>query len=80
VDDAQILQEIERLVREERALREREAKGEMADEAHARLASLEIGLDRAWDLLRQRRALREFGENPERAHARDATTLEHYEQ
>jgi hypothetical protein len=80
MDDAQILQQIETLVEEERKLRERAAKGEMADEAHARLASLEIGLDRAWDLLRQRRALREFGENPERAHARDATTVEHYEQ
>jgi Protein of unknown function (DUF2630) len=80
MDDAQLLQQIEGLVEEERELRERAGKGEMADEAHARLASLEIGLDRAWDLLRQRRALREFGENPERAHARDATTVEHYEQ
>jgi Protein of unknown function (DUF2630) len=80
MDDAQILQQIEKLVEEERNLRDRAAKGEMAGEAHARLASLEIDLDRAWDLLRQRRALREFGENPESAHARDATTVEHYEQ
>lgn len=80
MDDAQLLQQIEILVQEERELREGAAKGEMADEAHSRLASLEIGLDRAWDLLRQRRALREFGENPERAQARDATTVEHYEQ
>ncbi len=80
MDDAQLLQQIESLVQEERDLREGAAKGEMADEAHARLASLEIGLDRAWDLLRQRRALREFGEDPARAHARDATTVEHYEQ
>ena len=80
MDDAQILQQIEKLVEEERNLRERAAKSEMADEAHARLASLEIDLDRAWDLLRQRRALREFGEDPESAHARDATTVEHYEQ
>ncbi len=80
MDDAQILQQIETLVEEERALRERAGGGEMADEAHARLASLEISLDKAWDLLRQRRALREFGENPDRAHSRDATTVEHYEQ
>ena len=80
MDDAQILQQIEKLVEEERTLRERAADGEMSDDAHARLASLEIGLDRAWDLLRQRRALREFGSNPDRAHARDATTVEHYEQ
>jgi hypothetical protein len=80
MDDAQILQQIETLVEEERELRERAARGEMADEAHARLALLEIGLDQCWDLLRQRRALREFGENPGSAHTRDATTVEHYEQ
>jgi Protein of unknown function (DUF2630) len=80
MDDAQILQQIETLVEEERVLRERAAKGDIAEEAQARLASLEIDLDRAWDLLRQRRAPREFGENPGRAHARDATTVEHYEQ
>ena len=80
MDDAQILQQIETLVEEERTLRERAAKGDMANDAQARLASLEIGLDRAWDLLRRRRALREFGENPDQAHARDATTVEHYEQ
>ena len=79
MDDAQILQQIEKLVDEERELRD-QAKGALADEQHARLESLEIALDQCWDLLRQRRALREFGENPERAHARDATTVERYEQ
>jgi hypothetical protein len=79
LDDAQILQQIEKLVEEERELRE-QAKGEMPDEAHARLESLEIGLDQCWDLLRQRRALQEFGENPEGAHTRDARTVEQYEQ
>ena len=79
MDDAQILQQIERLVDEERELRER-PKSELADEQHARLESLEIALDQCWDLLRQRRALREFGENPERAHPRDAATVERYEQ
>ena len=79
MDDAQILQQIEKLVDEERELRDR-AKSELPDEDHARLESLEIALDQCWDLLRQRRALREFGENPERAQARDATTVERYEQ
>jgi len=79
MDDAKILQQIEKLVDEERDLRER-PKSELADEQHARLESLEIALDRCWDLLRQRRALREFGADPERAHARDATTVERYEQ
>ena len=79
MDDAQILQQIEKLVDEERELRD-QAKGELADEDRARLESLEIALDQCWDLLRQRRALREFGEDPERAHARDATTVERYDQ
>jgi len=79
MDDAQILQQIEKLVNEERELRDH-AEGELADEKRARLESLEVALDQAWDLLRQRRALREFGENPESAHPRDATTVERYEQ
>ena len=79
MDDAQILQQIEKLVNEERELRDH-AEGELADEKRARLESLEVALDQAWDLLRQRRALREFGENPESAHTRDASTVERYEQ
>jgi hypothetical protein len=79
MDDAQILEQIEKLVDEERELRD-QAKSEMADEKRARLESLEVALDQCWDLLRQRRALREFGEDPERAHTRDATTVERYEQ
>ncbi len=80
MDDAQILKRIEALVEEERELRERKSSGEMADDAHARLSELEVGLDQAWDLLRQRRALREFGENPDQAHTRDARTVESFEQ
>ena len=79
MDDTQILQQIEKLVDEERELRD-QAKGELADKERARLESLEIALDQCWDLLRQRRALREFGGDAERAHARDATTVERYEQ
>jgi hypothetical protein len=79
MDDTQILQQIEKLVDEERELRD-QAKGELADERRARLESLEVALDQCWDLLRQRRALREFGEDAERAHTRDATTVERYEQ
>jgi len=79
MDDAQILQQIEKLVDEERELRE-QGTGELAEKERARLESLEVALDQCWDLLRQRRALREFGEDPERAHARDATTVERYEQ
>jgi hypothetical protein len=79
MDDVQLLQEIEKLVEEERELREH-ATGELAEDQRRRLESIEIALDQAWDLLRQRRALREFGEDPDRAHGRDATTVERYEQ
>ena len=74
-----LLFDVLKLVDEERGLRDR-AKDELAAEQHARLESLEIALDQCWDLLRQRRALREFGDDPESAHARDATTVERYEQ
>jgi hypothetical protein len=79
MDDAQILQQIEKLVEEERQLRDH-PEGEMGDEKRARLESLEVALDQAWDLLRERRALREFGENPDAAHTRGASTVERYEQ
>jgi Protein of unknown function (DUF2630) len=79
MDDAQILQQIEKLVHEERRLRD-QAKSQLPEDKRARLESLEIALDQCWDLLRQRRALREFGGDAERAHARDATTVERYEQ
>jgi hypothetical protein len=39
---------------------------------------VEVELDRCWDLLRQRRALRDAGMSPEQAHVRDAGTVEHY--
>jgi Protein of unknown function (DUF2630) len=42
------------------------------------LQSLEANLDRCWDLLRQRRAKREFGENPNEAQVRDEATVERY--
>jgi len=79
MDDTQILKQIERLVEEERDLRD-QTESELGDERRARLESLEVALDQCWDLLRQRRALREFGEDPARAHPRDATTVERYEQ
>jgi hypothetical protein len=61
--DQEIEARIEKLVEEERRLREQLASGEIsAAEEHARLADAEASLDRMWDLLRQRRALREFDE------------------
>ncbi len=51
---------------------------EMVNEEHERLRQLEVNLDQCWDLLRQRRALREAGYNPDEAKVRDEETVEGY--
>ncbi len=71
---------IEALVTEEHALWERESKGEASDADRERLAQLKVALDQYWDLLRQRRALREAGRSEEAADLRRADVVEHYEQ
>ena len=77
--DVDIQQHISGLIAEEHGLRDRLGKGEIsADEEHARLRSLEVELDRCWDLLRQRRAKREFGEDPAGAEVRSEKTVEGY--
>jgi len=83
MSDESISERIERLVAEEHELRAREQRdaSEAALETDAaRLRSVEIELDVCWDLLRQRRALRDAGASPEQAHARDPDTVERYRQ
>jgi hypothetical protein len=75
-DDEQILANIGALVEEERALRQR--VGGLLDEERTRLAELEVQLDQCWDLLRQRRAKAEFGEDPDTAALRPAAEVESY--
>ena len=77
--DEDIEARIEALVEEERRLREQLAAGEIsADEEHERLAEAEATLDRMWDLLRQRRALREFDADPDQAKPRPEEEVEGY--
>ena len=76
-DDHYVLQHIHKLVAEEDKLF---AKGKLDPAEQKRLKELNVHLDRTWDLLRQRRALREFGDDPSRAALRDAGTVEKYEQ
>jgi hypothetical protein len=82
MSDESIAARIEQLVAEEHALRDREqsdsADAEQLDEDRGRLSAVEVELDRCWDLLRQRRALRDAGRNPDDAQARDADTVERY--
>ena len=59
--DAPVFAHIEALVAEEHRLFDH---GELNDEQKQRLARVQSELDRYWDLLRQRRALREFGRDP----------------
>lgn len=77
MDDRDVLSRIEDLVEDERALRE---GGDPGPAGAERLRSIEIALDEAWDLLRQRRARREAGLDPAGASERDAETVEDYEQ
>ncbi|MFE6102281.1 DUF2630 family protein [Streptomyces laurentii] len=76
MDNDDILQDINALVEEERALRQR--TGGLPDEERTRLAELEVRLDQCWDLLRQRRAKTEYGEDPDTAAVRPATEVENY--
>jgi hypothetical protein len=79
MDDKQILQRISELVDEEHGLRTRAQQGEIDNaEERSRLQELEVALDQCWDLLRQRRAARESGADPNAAQARPVSEVERY--
>jgi hypothetical protein len=79
MDDQQVLGRIDELVREEEELLHRhEGEGSLDAAENARLEELKVQLDQAWDYLRQRRALRQYGEDPDEAGQRDAGTVEGY--
>ena len=78
--DDELVRRIDDLVEEEHHL-ERTHSGEGLDDAgRARLSHLEVQLDQAWDLLRQRRARREAGQNPDEAQVREPEVVERYQQ
>ena len=82
MSDESIAGRIERLVTEEHQLRGREQADAPSPDAleddKVRLRQVEVELDRCWDLLRQRRAARDAGSDPDRAEVRDADTVERY--
>lgn len=80
MDDEQIHDRIQALVTEEQELWTREGQDGASESERQRLASLEVSLDQCWDLLRQRRALREAGLDEDAAHVRDANVVEGYQQ
>lgn len=80
MDDKEILDHIGGLVSEEHNLLETAGADGLDEDQERRLARLEASLDQCWDLLRQRRARRHAGLDPDEAEARDTDTVEHYRQ
>ncbi len=79
MDDKEIMSRINELIDTEHELRGQLQRGELSSEQEReRLRSAEEALDQCWDLLRQRRAKREFGADPESAKPRDIGTVENY--
>jgi hypothetical protein len=78
--DVEIVRHIDDLVEEEHRLERAHASTGLSDSDRKRLQDLEVQLDQAWDLLRQRRARRGAGMDPSEAHARDPQVVEHYQQ
>lgn len=78
--DAEISSSIDELVQEEHRLWEAESRGEAGEAERRRLAEVKIALDQCWDLLRQRRALEEFGRSPDAAQVRSEEVVERYQQ
>jgi len=81
MDDKDIIGRVDDLIKTEHDLRAKLAAGQLtAEEEHAALKSVEEALDQCWDLLRQRRARREFGEDVSQAAPRPAEEVEGYMQ
>ncbi|HUY49040.1 MAG TPA: DUF2630 family protein [Streptosporangiaceae bacterium] len=79
MNDKEILGQIDELIQTEHDLRARVAEGKLSsDEELARLRSVEESLDQCWDLLRQRRARREYGEDPGGSAPRPTSEVESY--
>jgi hypothetical protein len=80
LDDQEIVARINKLVDEEHHLEQTHVGRGLPPADAERLRSLEVQLDQCWDLLRQRRARREYGQDPDEAIVRDPNTVERYQQ
>ena len=80
MNDDQIHTSIEQLVSQEHELWELESSGNATDEDRRRLKAVQVSLDQCWDLLRQRRARRDAGLDPDSAVERSADVVEGYQQ
>jgi Protein of unknown function (DUF2630) len=80
MDDAEIVQRISALAEEEHRLERSHAGDGLSESEQERLRSVEVALDQCWDLLRQRRARRAAGQDPDEAEVRSKSTVEGYQQ
>ena len=80
MDDQQIVGRISDLAEEEHRLERSHESTPLADEELARLREIEVALDQCWDLLRQRRARRAAGQDPDTAEVRSEGVVEGYQQ
>ena len=78
MDDQDVITRINQLADEEHTLFQKESRGEASDADRERLKDLGVSLDQCWDLLHQRRARRDAGQNPDEATVRDERTVEGY--
>ena len=80
MDDAELVRRINELADEEHRLERSHAAQPLSDEERERLRGIEVALDQCWDLLRQRRARRSTGLDPDEAAVRPADIVENYQQ
>jgi hypothetical protein len=80
MDDKEIIKQIGDLATEERRLEEAHVGVGLSPDEHDKLRNIEVTLDQLWDLLRQRRALRDAGRSPDDAATRPAGTVENFQQ
>ena len=80
MDDADIVRRISELADEEHQLEQAHAGKALADDELGRLREVEVALDQCWDLLRQRRARRNAGQDPDEATVRPEEVVERYQQ
>ena len=80
MNDAEIREHIENLVAEEHRLLDHGENGKLTGNDQQRLDAISVQLDQFWDLLRQRRAREEFGQDPGSANMRSEEIVEHYRQ
>jgi hypothetical protein len=80
MNDAEIVEQIDKLVGEEHRLERDHGERDLSEDERSRLGSIEVQLDQCWDLLRQRRARRHVGKDPSEAQVRSSDVVEHYQQ